>query len=593
MAAVIAVVAFLSYANSLGNYFLIDDFWHLDKASKTSWSHVLVPWTYSGEDCRSYWSNEQRLRGVSGHGYFRPLVTALYKACLVIFGWDAWGYHLINVLLHSAASVAAFAVARLFFRKTWVAASAGLLYATHPCHGECVQWVAANTDALEGVFFLTGFAAFGWWLRQAGRWQYGLAVGCFFLALCTKESAVMLPVVLLVYDGYRFRASGERLRIGRALVARHLPFWIILAGYLAMQYRALSGIPAVNHGGIYIHGFFTWTFVPFVLVNLTYEILHLLAPLVPLFPINPDDLSRSFGGWQVSLACTAVLGVFLWIAHRLIGRKRGWTFFPMFTVLTLAPVFPMLVAQRYLHVPCLGLCLALGALVERISDSDWYRRERHGTGTLSGRQCLGLVLLLVLLFNATASAFLNVMWGLPSNLVRQQVQAIRREVPSIPKGSSLYLLNLWPPAFGIEFILPMLYDDPTLDVQVLTIHPKILPLGDASSGSLMMKAFEKFLPDHVGKTVVRTHWDAPDRLRVGIDGGGYMRSLIEEIYPCDPSLQKEGARLQLARFSAEVLRADDTGVKELVFQFNPRTTSPRAILDMAHGQVRRLEPPDE
>lgn len=587
MAAAIAVVAVLSYANSLGNYFLIDDFWHLDKASKTAWSQVLVPWTYSGEDCRSYWSNDQRMQGVAGHGYFRPVVTAVYKVCLELFGWDARGYHLVNVLMHGAASVAAFMVARLFFRKEWVAASTGLLFATHPSHGECIQWVAANTDAIEGVFFLTGFAAFGGWLRQGGHWKYGLAVGCLVVALCTKESAVMLPVVLLAYDAYRLHTSGTRPRITRALVARHLPFWIILAGYLAIQYRAFSGIAAVNQGGIYIHGLFTWTFVPFVLANLTYSFVHLLVPLVPFFPINADDLGRSFGYWQVSLACVVLLGVLLWVTYRLIGRKSGWTFFPLFTVLTLAPVFPMLAAQRYLHVPSLGLCLALGALIERISDSDWYRR---GQGNLSGRRCLGGILLLVILFNATASALQNVMWGLPSNLVREQVQAIRREVPSIPKGSSLYLLNLWPPAFGIEFILPVLYDDPTLDVQVLTIHPKILPLGDASPDSFLMKAFEKFLPDHVGRTTVRNHWDAPDRLRVGIDGGGYMRSLIEEIYPCAPSLQKEGARLQLARFSAEVLRADEAGVKELVFQFNPRATSPRTVLDLAYGRVRRLEP---
>ena len=104
----IAFVAMLTYANSLGNYFLIDDFWHLDKAARTSWGELLKPWDYSGEDFKAYWFNEQRLSGARGQGFFRPVVTALCKLAGAGFGLEAWGYHLISIIFRLYSRICGF-----------------------------------------------------------------------------------------------------------------------------------------------------------------------------------------------------------------------------------------------------------------------------------------------------------------------------------------------------------------------------------------------------------------------------------------------------------------------------------------------------
>ncbi|MBI5822314.1 MAG: glycosyltransferase family 39 protein [Verrucomicrobia bacterium] len=584
-ALMIVLVTVVVYFNSLGNYFMIDDFWHLHEAARTPWSALFQSWQYSGEDFKAYWFNEQRLHHVQGEGFFRPMVTLLYKLAAAAFGLDAWGYHLISITLHALASLAVLGIARLMFPQRWVAVAVALMFAAHPSHAETVQWVAANADAAMGCFFMVSFAAFGWWLRQRRPWQYAGAVVAFVLALWSKESAIILPAVLLAYEFYRAHVAGERRPRFGGLAARHAVFWAIATVYLLTHIRFLAGISAMNEGGQYMHSPFSATFVPFVLFNTCYELLHLLVPF-PLFPIDPSELIQKAGALPVTLMCAAVLAGIWFATSRLMRGTRGWSFFLLFTVLALAPTFPILVAQRFLYVPSLGFCLMLGALLERADDSGWLA-QRWSRLKLSRRGLVMATVGVVVVGYGMMTMFLNLMWGFPSNLVRQQIATIREEAPSLPRGASLYLLNLWPPAFGMEFMLPLLYQDPTLDVQVLTIRPKVLPFDSIQPPESLVKFFSKCLPDHIGQTRIETRWDGPGTLRVSVEGGRFMRSLIEEIYPVAAEAQREGARVDAPGFIAEVTRADARGAQALAFHFRS-TAPPPVVLDMQNGRAVRV-----
>ncbi|MCX6899166.1 MAG: glycosyltransferase family 39 protein [Verrucomicrobia bacterium] len=581
----IVLVVMATYFNSLSNYFLIDDFWHLHEAANRPWSALLQPWQYNGDDFKAYWFNGQRLHYVHGEGFFRPMVTLIYKLAGAAFGLEAWGYHLVNVALHALASLAVFAIARLMFSRRWVAVAVALMFAAHPSHAEAVQWVAANADVAMGCFFMASFAAFGWWLRQRRPWQYAGAVVAFVAALCSKESAIILPAVILVYEFYRAHVASERRPRFGELMARHAVFWMIAAAYLLMHIRSFAGISAMNEGGQYMHSPFSATFVPFVLFNISYELLHLLVPF-PLFPIDPSELIQKAGVLLVTGVCTAVLTA-IWVGtRRLMHSLRGWSFFLLFTLLTLAPTFPILVAQRFLYVPSLGFCLMLGALLQRADDTGWLA-QRWSRLNLSRRGLAMATVGVVVASYGMVTMFLNFMWGFPASLVRQQIADIRQEVPMPPHGSSLYLLNLWPPAFGMEFMLPLLYQDPTLDVQVLTIRPKVLPFDSIQPPETLVKFFSKCLPDHIGQTQIETRWDAADTLRVSVEGGRFMRSLIEEVYPAAAEVQRQGARVDTPRFAAEVTRADSGGVQAMAFRFRS-TNPPPVVLDMQQGRAVRV-----
>ncbi|MFA5193608.1 MAG: hypothetical protein WC740_23105, partial [Verrucomicrobiia bacterium] len=88
-------------------------------------------------------------------------------------------------------------------------------------------------------------------------------------------------------------------------------------------------------------------------------------------------------------------------------------------------------------------------------------------------------------------------------------------------------------------------------------------------------------------TRIETRWDGPGTLRVSVDGGRFMRSLIEEIYPVAAEAQREGARVDAPGFIAEVTRADARGAQALAFHFRS-TAQPPVVLDMQNGRAVRV-----
>ena len=135
------VLAFLVYANTLGCGFAFDDL------------KFIVP----NESIRSLSNFTTFLDMTEGGGGYRPLrnlVNALnYAAC----GLEPFGWHLVNVLLHVAATALVWRVARrILGAGTLAAAAATILFAVHPIHTEAVANVSGRKDILATIFFLLG-----------------------------------------------------------------------------------------------------------------------------------------------------------------------------------------------------------------------------------------------------------------------------------------------------------------------------------------------------------------------------------------------------------------------------------------------------
>jgi hypothetical protein len=225
-------------------------------------------------------------------------------------------------------------------------------------------------------------------------------------------------------------------------------------------------------------------------------------------------------------------------------------------------------------VPSVGFCLLLGLFYERLSSR--------------GRPLRVPVFALAALAVGLTWAY-NAMWSFPSNVARSQVAELHRQLPAPEGDSSIYLLNLWGPAFGMEMMPGMLAGNPKLDVQVLTIHPKLLPVGEYRvSNPLLQRFFAAVLPGAVGEAPVETAWESPDVLRVQIHNGRFMRSLIEQTFPAATSVQVAGARVEMEHFSAEVISADADGVETLRFHFQPGRK--RVVFDLQGGRVKQIVP---
>ena len=134
-------------------------------------------------------------------GHWDPLTTISHMLACQLFGLEAGGHHLLNVLLHGAAVILLFLVFWQMTSALWRSAFVAAVFAIHPLRVESVAWVTERKDVLSGVFFMLTLAAYIRYVRQPQSMaRYVAVVILFALGLMSKSMLVMLPFVLLLLD---------------------------------------------------------------------------------------------------------------------------------------------------------------------------------------------------------------------------------------------------------------------------------------------------------------------------------------------------------------------------------------------------------
>ena len=124
-------------------------------------------------------------------------------------GHALWGlaplpYHLVNILTHGACGVVLWRVLRILrVQGAWLGAS---LWALHPVQVESAAWITEMKNTESELFFLLSILFFVKHLTRSSHdpasktrrvgWDYGLSMLFAALAMASKSSTVILPVVL-------------------------------------------------------------------------------------------------------------------------------------------------------------------------------------------------------------------------------------------------------------------------------------------------------------------------------------------------------------------------------------------------------------
>jgi len=197
----VLLAAAIAFAPSIAGSFHLDDYSLLGDPAFTTfggWAELLQP------------------------ARVRPLASLTLWANYQLHEDSAWGYHLVNLLLHLCAIwLASDALQKLL--PPMAAWAALIVFALHPLQTEPVAYVFARSTLLCGLFAWGAIAA---WLRER-RW---LAVFLTAAALLAKEEAVALPIFFALFFGSRRNWPPIAAMFGLALAAGLRGLWATSQG---------------------------------------------------------------------------------------------------------------------------------------------------------------------------------------------------------------------------------------------------------------------------------------------------------------------------------------------------------------------------
>lgn len=112
----------------------------------------------------SIWFNDfwgTHITSSGSHGSYRPLCVLTFRLNYILGGgFRPYGFHLVNVLLHTLCTFLVVKLARTFFHKNFPVFVCGFLFSLHPIHTEAVAGIVGRADIAACIFYIISFLSY-------------------------------------------------------------------------------------------------------------------------------------------------------------------------------------------------------------------------------------------------------------------------------------------------------------------------------------------------------------------------------------------------------------------------------------------------
>lgn len=344
-----------------------------------------------------------------------------------LHGLELIGYHLSNLLIHLInASLVYFLTLQIFraietpveiifpgastiprndSRERLIAFFASLLFAVHPIQTQAVTYIVQRFASLAATFYLLSILAYcGWRIsspllpRLGGSYVFSLA--CAVLAVKTKEIAVSLPIMLVLYETILIRKGALRL------CAFLLPYFLIvllvplsavdiwgegaLLDDLAQKSKILTEMSRTDY----------------LLTQLTVVVTYLRLIILPVAQNFDYDypVYRTLFNFDVMLSLFIIIALVLTgvlmvhVSRREDGRLRAaafglfWFFIALIPESGLIPIVDIIYEHR-VYLPSVGIFITIAALFSLLAERAARRSSRAANGMIAA--FLSIVLILI------------------------------------------------------------------------------------------------------------------------------------------------------------------------------------------------------
>jgi hypothetical protein len=310
----------------------------------------------------------------TGSGLHRPVASAALALQWALWGERPLWFHAVGLALHAGVVVLVFVLLRRW-ASTWAAAAGAAVFAVLPVHVEAVANVVGQAELLAALFTLSACLLYRRWLdadTPGYRLVSMLGVGATYaLGIGSKEIAVTLPALVVLIT------IAERRPVTRAL-----PVLAVLGGVLVSMLAirldvvgSLRGevtapeLAGLSYAARVWTGLSLWPDYARLLIA-PFELSVDYGPAVR-FPATGPDLLVVSGA--LILVTTVVAAWRLRARAPLAAIGLAWFLVVILPVSNLIVPAGVILAERTLYLPSVGLAFAVAAIGSRMLDRDRWR----------------------------------------------------------------------------------------------------------------------------------------------------------------------------------------------------------------------------
>ncbi len=305
-----------------------------------------------------------------------PLLWLSLLADYQLYGLNAGGYHITNLILHLLGALMLFWFFDRATKSLWPSAFVAAVFALHPLHVESVAWITERKDVLSAFFWMLTLCLYVRYIEKPVAGRYLAVLFSFFCGLISKPMIVTLPVIMILLDYWplnRFEArKGSRVLWQ---VKEKAPLFILSAVFSLITFYVQYYVPSTKDYSLQ-------TPIPLDL-RLSNAAVSFVSYLEKtLWPRDMAifyPLPASIPAWQAFGALLMILAVTVFV---IAAIKRapflfvGWFWF----AIAILPVIKLLqigkdaMADRYHYLPSIGLSVMVIWGVSTLFKSESTRR---------------------------------------------------------------------------------------------------------------------------------------------------------------------------------------------------------------------------
>lgn len=251
---------------------------------------------------------------LSGFGlnsnYYRPFLLLTFAFNYAISGTDPFGYHLLSNAFHVFNAILAFLILLYVFRKKTISFFASMLFLLSPLQVEAVSYISGRGDPMSVFFMLLALAAF---IRinvdSSKKVLYRtLGLASMILAVLSRETAILLPVLLVVF----YVSFLSRDKFFKSLwqgIVKAIPFFAISGVYGILRLTVLNfqnTLNFYNASNVYADNLIYRIYTFF---HVFLEYIRLIFVPTGLHMERDFSVHTSFFQWPVWLGFLAIMAI--------------------------------------------------------------------------------------------------------------------------------------------------------------------------------------------------------------------------------------------------------------------------------------------